>query len=288
MKKWLALVTALVLFLPCCSAIAEEPIIINKITDPDNDFAFAEDAKLLEIYFPKIYDCDATFIRYGEYSMLLDCGGILWEQVYSMLKGLGVEELTYAFLSHPHSDHMYGFQFVLADIRPKEFLYSFPEVTVHNDIAAAKVYEQLHALDLPFRMIYNGDTLDFGDVKMSVFQRTEPELSGNNLSSMLKVEFGERSILFTADIQMDAQRLYVADNTPIQADIMKYPHHGYNQMQPRFLAAVDPELVILTSLPASAGGVGILQDEKIPFHYTNLGIMRLATDGTVWMLERLK
>lgn len=269
-------------------ACAEEVIIHNKISNPEDDYAFPEDAKLLEIYFPKIYDCDSAFIRYGEYTMLLDCGGVLWGEVDSMLKRLGVEELTYAFLSHPHSDHMYGFQFILADIRPKEFLHSFPEVTVHNDVAAAKVYKALHELDLPFRMIYHGDTLDFGDVKMSVFQRTEEELSGNNLSSMLKIELGDRSILFTADIQMDAQRLYVADNAPIQADIMKYPHHGYNQMQPRFLEAVDPSLVIVTSAPAFAEGVGILRNEKIPFHYTNLGIMRLATDGNVWTLERFK
>ena len=288
MKKWLLLLTVMILLFPCITVYADGNVIINKITDPENDFSFPEDTKLLEIYVPKIYDCDATFIRYGEYSMLLDCGGALWEEVHNMLKRLEVKELTYAFLSHPHSDHMYGFQFVLADIRPGAFLYSYPEESIHNDLGSAPTYAALHALDLPFRRIYNGEDIEFGDIKMSVFQRTEEHLSGNNLSSMLKVEFGERSILFPADIQMDSQRLYVADNAPIQADIMKAPHHGYNGIQPTFLAAVDPELAIVTSLPAFAECVSGLKNAKIPYLFTNLGILKLTTDGQVWLVERIK
>ena len=41
--------------------------VINRINAPDvsADFAFAEDADLLEIIFPQILDCDAAFLRCG-------------------------------------------------------------------------------------------------------------------------------------------------------------------------------------------------------------------------------
>lgn len=117
MKRILALLMLLMLLVPLCAA-AEEQVIINKIKDPNNDFAFPEDAKLLEIYFPNIYDAAAALIRYGEYTMLFDCAGEFWDQVPVLLDRLGVTELTYACNSHPHSDHTYGFQFVLADHQP--------------------------------------------------------------------------------------------------------------------------------------------------------------------------
>lgn len=272
-------------FLPITNA--EEVIIHNKIKNPEDDFAFPEDAKLLEIYFPEIYDVDANFIRYGDYTMLLDCAGDQWQQVDALLTKLGVEELTYGFLSHPHSDHMYGMQHIFAKIRPSEFIHTFPEDYRYNDIPAAKIYTALHELELPFRYATDGEKIPFGDVDITIMQRPEENLTGNNASAMLKVTFGERSILFTADIQMDAQRLFAA-NVPdaLKADIMKAPHHGYNPVQPVFLNAVDPEMVIITSYPATAGFIPQLKDLKIPYHHTHLGMMKLTTDGHVWMLER--
>ena len=287
MKKCLIFLMMALLLFPLLPCSAEESVIHNKIRNPEDTYTFPEDAQLLEIYFPDIYDADAAFIRYGEYTMLLDCAGNLWQQVDSLLKSLNVQELTYAFLSHPHSDHMYGFQHVLAKVRPNEFLHTFPEKSLYNDVAAAKVYAALHELELPFRRLNNGDTIDFGDVQITVMQRSEPELSGNNASAMLKIELGDRSILFAADIQMDAQLLYVKDNAPIKADILKHPHHGYNRVQRSFLNAVDPELVIVTSAYATANGVALLKETKTDYHYTNLGVMRLATDGHVWTLERI-
>lgn len=287
MKKCLILLLILLL-LPVMTCAAEEPVIINKITDPENPFTFPEDTKLLEIYFPKIYDCDAAFIRYGEYTMLLDCAGEQWERVQELLRWLEVKELTYAYNSHPHTDHVHGFQYLLKEINIENFLLSFPEDFEYANGSALKVYEAMHANNVPFTFVHDGDTIDFGDVKMTVYQRDEKDLSGNNASALLKIEFGERSFLFTADIQMDAQLLFVEDNAPLQADFMKYPHHGYNNMQRTFLELVDPELVIVTGASFSVNGLTVLKNNEVPYHYTELGILHLVTDGNVWVLDRIK
>lgn len=287
MKKILLLLLALLL-LPLLTCTAEESVIINKITDPENTFTFPEDAKLLEIYFPKIYDCDAAFIRYGDYTMLLDCAGEQWERTQELLKRLDITELTYAYNSHPHTDHVHGFQYLLKDIKIENFLLSFEEDYVYANGTAKVVYDAMHANNVPFTFVHDGDTIDFGDVKMTVYQRSEEDLTGNNASALLKVEFGERSFLFTADIQMDAQLLFVNDNAPLQADFMKYPHHGYNNMQYAFLNLVDPELVIVTGASFSVNGLDVLKNNDVPYHYTELGILHLVTDGNVWVLDRIK
>jgi len=154
-----------------------------------------------------------------------------------------------------------------------------------------KVYSDLHALEVPFRWVSDGETLEFGDVKVSVLQRTDESLKRvNNKSVMLLIEYGQRRIYFTGDIQMDTQKLLVAegDALDIRADILKYPHHGYANMQPAFLEKVDPELVIVTSGRSTAEGVEILKNEKIPYYFCENGMIRLATDGNVWTVERVK
>jgi len=288
MKKIFALLLVLLL-LPLSAAFGEEEIIINNIANPSNSFTFPEEATLLEVYFPKIHGCDAAFVRYGEYSMLIDCAGNQWRDTKAMLDKLKITEMTYALNSHPDADHIGGFNHVLKEIPAQEFLLGFPEDYPDGDTVRFKVYNDLHTLGIPFRRVADGDTIAFGDVKMTVYQRTDESLARvNNKSVMVKIELGNRSILFTGDVQRDAQLLFIQDQPDIQSDILKFPHHGYNNMQPGFLSLVDPELVIVTSGRSGANGAKQLNDQKITHYFTENGILRLATDGTVWMVERIK
>lgn len=288
MKKFLLLMMALLLLLPCC-AIGEESVIVNKIADPENDFAFPEDATLLEVFFPQISGCDAALVKYGEYSILIDCAGNQWRQVEAMLKRLNVTELTYAVNSHPDADHLGGFNHVLKNVPAGEFLMGFPEDYDEGDTLRFKVYADLHAVGIPFRQVQHGEILPFGDVKITVHQYTDEHLARvNNKSVVLKIELGERSILFTGDIQLDGQLCYVNDQAPVQADIMKFPHHGYKNMNAGFLELVDPELVVLTSGRNTAEGAKQLKQAGITHYFTEKNILHLVTDGNVWLVERIK
>lgn len=287
MKKCLLLLIALLMF--SSAALAEEPILISKIADPDNTFAFPEGTPLLEVFFPQISGCDAALVRYGDYSILIDCAGNDWREVESMLKKLNVTELTYALNTHPDADHIGGFNHVLKNVSAGVFLHGFPEDYPEGDTLRFKVYDDLHTLGIPFRQVENGETLPFGDVTVSVLQYYNDNLNRvNNRSVVLKIQLGERSILFTGDIQLDGQLCYVTDQAPIQADIMKFPHHGYKNMNADFLSLVDPELVIVTSGRSTAEGVGQLKKAGILYYFTDKNILHLATDGNTWLVERLK
>ena len=86
---------------------------------------------------------------------------------------------------------------------------------------------------------------------------------------------------------MASQKRLVAEQADLRADILQYPHHGYNRMQQPFLSAVDPEVVIVTSLSSAANGTELLKEQGIDFHYTSMGIVKMTTDGNVWVVERL-
>ena len=290
MKKWALLLLCLALLLPA-AAWADEAIVIDKTKGENADFAFPEDAQLLEIYFPKIGGCDAAFVRYGEFSMLIDCAGNQWRETKKMLDKLEVKELTYALNSHPDADHIGGFNHVLKEIPAGEFLLGFPEDFPEGDTLRFKVYEDLHKLEIPFRQMKNGDTLDFGEVKVTAVQRTDIGLQRvNNQSLMLMVQLGERRIFFAGDLQRDGQLKAIEDqeNMDIRADILKAPHHAYKPMQAGFLEMLDPAAVIITSGRSTAEGVDQLKKASIPYFFCEQGILRLATDGNVWTIERVK
>ena len=287
MKKILTLALLVLMLLGACAGA--EDVIIDKADPKNADFSFPEDAKLLEVYFPKIYGVDAALIRYGDTTMLIDCAGNQRREVKSLLDDLGVTELTYALNSHPDADHIGGFQHILAKIPAKEFLLGFPEDYPSGDEVRFEVYETLHALGIPLRRVSDGETIEFGDVKITVHQRTDEHLPRvNNKSVMLMIQHGDRRIFFTGDIQRDTQLLLAAeaDTLDLKADIMKFPHHGYGPMQEGFLAMVDPELVVSTAGDNSADGLKQLKEKGVPYIRAQRGVC-LKTDGSVWTLERL-
>lgn len=287
MKKLLALALCL-LFFPLF-AMAEN-VIVDKIADPNADFAFDEGATLLEIYFPKINGVDAAYVRCGEWSMLIDCGGSEWREVQALLDKLGVTKINYAVNSHPDADHIGGFNHVLKSVACDEFLLGFPEDFPDGDSLRFKVYDDLHKLGIPFRQVSDGEILSLGDAQATVLQCEDNSLKRvNNRSVLLMIQLGERRIFFTGDIQRDAQLLLASDESrDLRADIVKHPHHGYLNMQADFIRRVSPALVILTSGRGTAKGVEILKQEKLPYYFCENGVIRLATDGQTWTIERIK
>lgn len=289
MKRILAL--CLMLLLAACAACAEEQIIIDMTSGENADFAFAEDAQLLEVYFPKVYGCDAALVRCGEYTMLIDCGGTQWRETQALLNKLNVSSLTYALNSHPDADHIGGFNHVLKDIPAGEFLMGFPEDYPSGDDVRFKVYDALHELGIPMRQVHSGDTIAFGDARITVYQRTDEHLPRvNNKSVLLMIEYGERRIFFAGDIQAATQTLLAQDaaNLDLKTDILKYPHHGYEALQEGFLEMLSPALAICTCGQSKTDGLTQMRERGISFLLTGSQQLRLATDGSVWTVEKLK
>lgn len=298
MRKYLAAMLALLLALLAVPALGES-VIVNRIVHPEAECEFAEGAQLLEIYFPRIYGVDAAYVCYGEYSMLIDCAGIgsvdtgveaQWPKVQALLDGLGVTELTYAVNSHPDADHIGGFNHVLKNIPCGEFILGFPEDYDAGDAIRFKVYSDLHEMGIPFRRVGNGDTLEFGDVQVTVYQRLDesiPRVNGRSITLM--IQLGERRIFFTGDIMTLTQRMLYDDreNLDLHADILKYPHHGYEPLNLGFQQMVAPELCVITSGASEAMGVAQLRDYGIRYVFTSSGTLHMATDGQVWLVERI-
>lgn len=288
MKRLLALM--LLLFLPL-SAMGEE-IIINRTGNLKEEYRFPEGTPILEVVFPRVYSSDCAIVRYGYDVMVIDASTAtdeMQDRIRSALYSMGVDYIDTAYNSHPHDDHINGFN-VLEEYFPiGRLVLTFEEDCNENMI---RVVEHFNAADIPIEHVGDGDVFYMGteeDVTIRVLQRNDSGAwEPNNRSAMLHIRFGERSILFAGDVENHAQRSF-GENPPaegIQADILKYPHHGQVKLHDPFFKAIDPKLAILTGANrVMDAGKAYLDRKRVPYLLTYEGLLRLRTDGKVWVVD---
>lgn len=296
MKHLLALLLAALLLIPLCALAQEETAlaqpaeshVINLIENPDAEYAFQEGVTLLEVYFPEIFGCDACILRFGEETMLIDAATVGQAPiVMETMEKLGVDHLNIAFNTHPHDDHIMGFQSLPEDMPVDKFVIAFPEDENRQMRSTLKVIRQR---EIPIERVKNGSEMMLGDVRMVVMQKDFTSYTVNNRSAALMVFYGDRRLLMAADIETHAQGS-LNKKPPefgLKADILKYPHHGVAKVGWKFLGNVQPELAIVTSkLVSIKETVADSEKRGLPLVSTVPGVVRLRTDGVIWVVDRI-
>lgn len=288
MKRLLAALLTLML-LPCLSMA--EGRVINLIDQPDTPYAFAGDAELLTIVFPDIHGSDCAILMYQDEVFMIDCStdDQSPEHVVPVLEQLGITRVHTAFNSHPHDDHLTGFEFITDQAQIDRVLIAFPPR--YNNVIIRTHY-RLTQKGIPFETVQDGDVLSMGDggVSMDVIQRDGTSYTTNDKSAMLMVSFGQCRIFFAGDIENRGQAglLKRLPEGGVHCDILKYPHHGHAEIKDDLFDLIDPELAIVTAhqLPAKAG-FAYLERRGVPGVSTWYGSLRLRTDGQIWVLDNL-
>lgn len=151
------------------------------------------------------------------------------------------------FNSHPDLDHLGGL-FHIIDKFSVEKIF-------HNGRPAQKKSEDTwrqrrHAPNA--RALAAGDKIQIGDANSKTYFEIlhpppdSPQWQGNGASIVARlVRDGKGLALFTGDADKAAQRLILAQNYNIQADIVIAPHHGSDKdLLPDFYRKAAPKLVI--------------------------------------------
>ena len=262
-----------------------ESVIVNRQQDAAAPWPFAENAELLEVWFPQMINCDAALLRYGDEVILIDCCSESYaKRLLVLLDGLGITHIRTIYNTHPHHDHLLGFMQVADHVQVDELAVCFPEDT--NDrmkTAVAAAAER----NIPVTHYGDGDIIHIGPAMLDVYQRADDDWSINNRSAMMRLKMGERTMLFTADMEKKALDRAV-ETIPVQelqSDILKHPHHGLTLLNDDFAGAVQPLLSIITNNTRAQKACYDLRLRKIPYIYTSSGYTHLVTDGAIWFVE---
>jgi len=152
------------------------------------------------------------------------------------LRAMGVRRLDAMVISHADKDHEGGAASVLAALPVALLRTSLP------------FEHALSAQPVPHELCRKGESWNWDGVAFAMLHPGADPLSRktNDLSCVLRITAGGRSMLLTSDIEaVSEQSLLAGQPPPLAAEVMTVPHHGSKTSStPGFIAAVAARDVI--------------------------------------------
>lgn len=182
----------------------------------------------------------------GGATILID-GGPDEEEVATQLAALGVKRLDMVVASHPHADHIVGLPNVLARIPVGVVLEPGCDRT---SVLNADLQVAIRDEGVEVRQPRAGESFDVGDVHLEVLSPHEcwsgTESDTNNDALVLMASMGDDTVLFATEPEEPAQEWLLDSGQPLQADVLKVPHHGAATSIPEFFQAVSAEVAVVS------------------------------------------
>ena len=236
------------------------------------------------VYFIDVGQGDCALIRSGETDILIDSGEYdRCTDVFRTLDSLGVKELDYAVISHPHSDHMGCMYRIIEEYGAGTVIIpEIPEQMIPVNVSYTELMAVIGRNDIPIIYAKAGTTVDLGEAGMLDIiapVRTYEDL--NNFSAVLRYRFGDAGFLFCGDIEKEAEQDIVSAGCDISADVIKVPHRGSGTSSTRaFVNAVSPRYAVFSAGQENDFGHPHANIVRL---YESLGseILRTDLNGTI-------
>lgn len=199
----------------------------------------------LELHFIDVGQADCTLIILptGE-TVLVDAGNREdKEYILNYLNNLGVKHIDAAIATHPHEDHIGAMQYVLANYEVDRLL--MPDFDIDTTVYTNMLYamEESEVDEIRVTKPFN---MKIGETTFEILAPVAQYNDANNNSIVFKMTYGEKTFLFTGDIEKEAERDILNAGVDVKADVLKVAHHGSNTSSTAdFLAEVKPKLAIV-------------------------------------------
>ncbi|MFN3550471.1 MAG: ComEC/Rec2 family competence protein [Endomicrobiia bacterium] len=233
-------------------------------------------ADKLEYLLPEEYkisneDLEVVFIDVGQgdciliitpnkKTVLIDSGGIpYWAKDYGLatpyenvallyLSSRNIKVLNFVIITHPHGDHFGGMFDILSSLKIENFIDNGYTEGDPNYFDLLNIVDKK---EIPYEQLKEGDFLEIDN---EVFIKTFfPPKKGfiyegaNNSSLVFKLLYKNFSILFTGDIEIEAENYLCSRyKNEIKSTILKVPHHGSRTSSSRrFIKTVSAEAAVI-------------------------------------------
>lgn len=152
----------------------------------------------------------------------------------------GLDRIDYVLATHADADHIDGLSDVVRNFAVNSALVGR---TPSSDPEFAKFSRSLIGTKL--QTIQAGDVIRFGEVEVKVLWPPPGSESSNDDSVVLKLQFRNRSILLTGDIEKKTEAALTASD--LQADVVKVAHHGSRTSSTEpFVTKTKPRFAIIS------------------------------------------
>ncbi len=206
-------------------------------------------SKNLSVTFLDVGQGDAIHLRVpNRRDILIDGGGTIGKfdigekVVIPYLLKNGISKLDTIFLTHPHYNHIGGLVPILKKFKVKRVYYNSQN---YADDLVDEFLQVIGKRKIPLKHMAYGEKVEYNDVKLCILN---PRIMRENIDSnslVIKLSYGDFGILFTGDIDYEAQEELSKEE--IESDILQIPNHGKGQISPKFLYKVAPKYGIIST-----------------------------------------
>ncbi len=215
--------------------------------------------KKLNIHFVDVGQGDCTFIVTPRKQTILIDGGGSASKEYDVGKNTllpyvldrGYTKLDYIFISHFDQDHVAGILTILEELKVETVIIPKQEENTEN---YQKFLELIKEKRIKVNIIKKGDRVNieknvYFDILWPEKEQIKENVINNN-AIVMKMHYGNFSILFTGDIEEKAEekilKVYEGKERLLNANILKVAHHGSKtSTTEKFLKWVNPKAALI-------------------------------------------
>lgn len=200
----------------------------------------------LSVHFIDVGQGDAVLILSDGEAMLIDTG--IYEgaqELIDYIHAQGVQKLTCAVATHPHSDHIGAMDEVITKFPIESFLKT---EAVNDNKPYRYMMEELADKKTNVINPQPGDSYQLGQAQFTVLAPLSMDYGSNlnNSSIVIRLDYGDTSFLFTGDAEIE-EELDLVENGIAPADVLKVGHHGSETSSSNtFLDAVRPACAVIS------------------------------------------
>ena len=211
----------------------------------------------LGVVFMRVGQGDAILVVLpNQKSMLIDSGPA-WSygmSTASSIKGVlnyfGLRQIDLLIHTHPHADHIGASKQLISEGIIREVMFNglpYGSRTHQEWLNAANNLKiGVHAKSMGDSITLDPTTF-IQVLSPSVLQTNSYE--PNNLSLVIRIQYGSNTLLLTGDAEKETERMLMATyGDLLNADILKAGHHGSKTSNtPGFIQKVQPERVLISA-----------------------------------------
>ena len=243
-----------------------------------------QDGEKLQIWFLDVGQADSILIQDNDTYMLIDAGNNEdGEKLVSYFQSSGIESFQYVIGTHAHEDHIGGMNDIIDNFNIGTFY--MPDA-ITTTATFESVLDSLEAKNIAFQTPTVDSTFELGDATIDVLYVGTDDTDLNNTSIVLKLTYGNTSILFMGDAEKEVET--IIEKKDISADVLKVGHHGSNTSSSKtFLEKVNPNYAIISVGTGNSYGhpsnttIQNLENLNTKIYRTDeSGTIIMTTDGT--------
>lgn len=204
----------------------------------------------LHVWFLDVGQGDAILIRAPDGRQILVDGGPSPAALLDELGGVlpfWDRSLDLVVLTHGDADHVSG----LVPLLERYKVTAAVDGAQPRDRESAEWLAAVEAAGIPRVTATRGARLAAGPLLLTVLspgaEATQERWSSNDGSLVLRLDYGETSVLLTGDAEDAAEQAMMEAGLPLAADVLKVGHHGSAaSTSPAFLAQVAPQVAVIS------------------------------------------